>query len=113
MLCQNLSTALKGTDVAAGQKAYIDARPPYEQIEVLAACFEKADRDIDARPYAFERGEDDSEFRGFHRIEVLLFRDQNLVAAVPYAQGLIRSVRQLIRDLEQRPNFSARNISRE
>jgi len=81
--------------------------PPYEQIEVLAASFEQTDRDIDARPAAFDGGELNREFKGFHRIEGLLYRDENIDRAVPYARGLVRSVRTLRSDLNQGQNFNA------
>ncbi len=106
-LCQELLAVLRTNDLERAKLAYINARPPYEQIEVHAVSFEQTDRDIDARPYAFERGEDDPEFRGFHKIEALVFRDNNLRAALPFAERLIASSQQLIRDLQQRQNFNA------
>jgi iron uptake system component EfeO len=106
-LCQELLAVLRTNDLEKAKLAYINARPPYEQIEVHAISFEQTDRDIDARPYAFERGEDDPEFRGFHKIEALVFRDNNLRSAIPFAERLIRSSQQLIKDLQKRQNFSA------
>jgi iron uptake system component EfeO len=106
-LCQELLAVLRTNDLEKAKLAYINARPPYEQIEVHAISFEQTDRDIDARPYAFERGEDDPEFRGFHKIEALVFRDNNLRAAIPFAERLIGSSQQLIKDLQKRQNFSA------
>lgn len=82
-LCQELLAVLRTNDLEKAKLAYINARPPYEQIEVHAISFEQTDRDIDARPYAFERGEDDPEFRGFHKIEALVFRDNNLRRLFP------------------------------
>jgi iron uptake system component EfeO len=107
VLVEELQTALESGDVATAEAAYVKARPPYEQIEVFAASFEQEDTDIDARPYAFEDGETSSEFRGFHRIERLIFRDRNLDAAVPYAAQLADSVRSLIGKLNDFSNFSA------
>jgi len=106
-LCQELLAVLRTNDLEKAKLAYINARPPYEQIEVHAISFEQTDRDIDARPYAFERGEDDPEFRGFHKIEALVFRDNNLRSAIPFAERLIVSSQQLIKDLQKRQNFSA------
>jgi iron uptake system component EfeO len=106
-LCQELLAVLRTNDLEKAKLAYINARPPYEQIEVHAISFEQTDRDIDARPYAFERGEDDPEFRGFHKIEALVFRDNNLRSAIPFAERLIGSSQQLIKDLQKRQNFSA------
>jgi len=105
--CQELLAVLRSNDLEQAKLAYINARPAYEQIEVHAVSFEQTDKDIDARPYAFDRGEDDPEFRGFHKIEALIFRDTNLRSAIPFAQRLIVSSQQLIQDLQKRGNFSA------
>src|SRR5690606_20440099 len=89
------------------RRAYVESRPPYEEIETLAASFEESDRDIDARPYAFADGEQAEDFRGFHRIEVLLFGHEDVSAAVPYAAQLQQSVDRLERELQERARFSA------
>ena len=70
-----LISAIAPNDLAAAKNAYIESRPPYEQIEVLALNFEATDTNIDARPYAFNKGEEDEAFMDFHRIETLIFRD--------------------------------------
>jgi iron uptake system component EfeO len=106
-LVQTLLSVLQEGDLDAAKMAYIAARPPYERIEVLAGSFEQEDSDIDARPYAFDEGEASPEFVGFHRIEALLFRDGDVTAAVPYAEGLIASVESLIDQLNTPANFSA------
>ena len=61
-----LDAAIASGDLAAAKRAYIESRPPYEEIETTAGSFEDSDADIDARPYAFEGGETDPNFRGFH-----------------------------------------------
>jgi iron uptake system component EfeO len=106
-LAENLLSALKSGDVSKAKSAYVNARPPYEEIEVLAASFEKEDTDIDARPYAINGGETSTEFKGFHRIEALIYRDGDLDAAVPYGEQLVESVRSLIAELNKTENFSA------
>lgn len=106
-LVQALLEAIESGDVEAAQQAYVNARPPYEQIEVLALNFEQTDSDIDARPYSFDQGESSPEFIGFHRIEALIYRDEDLEAALPYAEGLVASVETLIEDLQQRQNFDS------
>jgi iron uptake system component EfeO len=106
-LVEALASAIASSDLEAAKQAYIDARPPYEQIEVLALNFEATDTNIDARPYAFDNGEEDEGFVGFHRIEGLLFRDGNVADAAPYAEGLIADVKQLMTDLETRENFDS------
>ena len=106
-LVEALAAAIKSGDLAAAQQAYIESRPPYEQIEVLALNFEDTDTDIDARPYAFDNGEADEAFKGFHRIEALIFRDEDLAASQPYADELVASVKTLMTNLEARENFDS------
>lgn len=106
-LVEALATSIESGDLAAAQQAYIESRPPYEQIEVLALNFEDTDTDIDARPYAFDDGELDEAFKGFHRIETLIFRDRDLAAARPYAKELVTSIKTLMTNLEARDNFDS------
>ena len=105
--CRRLEAAIRTGDLAAAQQAYIEARPPYEEIETLAYAFEEVDGDIDARPYAFDGGETDENFRGFHRIEVLLFGYEDVEAALPYAVRLNQSVAELKTQLAERERFDA------
>jgi iron uptake system component EfeO len=102
-----LVQAIKGKNLAQAQAAYIAARPQYEEIEVLAASFPETDADMDSRPYAYELGESDPGFIGIHKVEALLFRDQDLAAALPYAQKVLGISEQLLLDLNKRQNFSA------
>lgn len=106
-LVESLLAAIEAGDMQRARAAYVEARPPYEEIEVLAASFEQTDSDIDARPYAFDEGEASEDFKGFHRIEGLLYRDEDLEAALSYAEELMRSVEILQQDLRARENFDA------
>ena len=103
---QALQKAIESGNVQAAQRAYIEARPPYEEIETTAGCFEESDADIDARPYAFEGGETDPEFRGFHKIENLIFAEEDLEAAQPHAEMLVRSIAKLRGELNDPSRFS-------
>ncbi len=107
LLAENLLSALKSGDLSRAKSAYVNSRPPYEEIEVLAASFEQEDTDIDARPYAIDGGETSPAFKGFHRIEALIYRDGDLGAAVPYGEQLVESVKSLIAELSKPENFSA------
>ncbi|NJK57999.1 MAG: EfeM/EfeO family lipoprotein [Pleurocapsa sp. SU_5_0] len=106
-LVEALEAAIASGDLEAAKTTYVESRPPYEQIEVLALNFEASDRDIDARPYAFDHGELDKAFKGFHRIEALIYRDGDLKTALPYAQGLVASIKTLMTDLKARENFDS------
>lgn len=106
-LCRSLETAIESGDLATARRAYIESRPPYEEIETLAYAFEDTDQDIDARPYAFEAGETSEDFRGFHRIEVLLFGHDDVAAALPYAKRLSSSVGTLKQQLTELDRFDS------
>ncbi len=106
-LVEALRDAIAGGDLESAKAAYIASRPPYEEIEVLAANFPETDEEIDARPYAFDEGESSPDFKGFHKLENLLFRDDDLHSALPVANELIASIETLRPDLTIRDNFSA------
>lgn len=105
-LCKGLTAALRSGDLNAAKAAYATARPPYEEIEVHAGAFGEIDADVDARPYAFDGGEMNAEFRGFHRIETLIFRDEDIAAAVPYAEKLEQSMTALSKALNEPDRFT-------
>jgi iron uptake system component EfeO len=92
---QKLAAALRGSDLAAAQKAYIAARPFYEKIEPVAESFtvgtDSIDADIDAR----ENDVPAAEWQGFHRIEKGLFAAQSLDGLAPLGTGLVTNVRKL------------------
>lgn len=106
VLCRDLTAAIESGDFEAARQAYGAARPPYEEIEVHAGAFADIDADIDARPYAFDGGETSGDFKGFHRIEALLFRDRDLAGALPVAQELERSIAALSVALGEADRFS-------
>ncbi|MDG2029983.1 MAG: EfeM/EfeO family lipoprotein [Phycisphaerales bacterium] len=105
-LVKQLQKAIASGDVASAKVAYIESRPPYEEIETIAGSFMESDADIDARPYAFEGGEQDPEFRGFHKIENLIFAEEDLEAASPYADRLHQSIVRLRTELNDPMRFS-------
>lgn len=106
-LVEALRDAIGGGQLEEATDAYVDSRPPYEEIEVLAASFASTDEAIDARPYAFDDGESSADFRGFHLIEALLYREGDLASALPVAEELVESVLTLQNDLTIRTNFGA------
>ncbi len=105
-LAEALRAAIESGDLAAAKAAYVAVRPPYEEIEVLAASFPETDAAIDARPYAIDGGETSPDYVSVHRIEALLYRDGDLGAALPFAGGLVESARHLEQDLERRDAFN-------
>jgi iron uptake system component EfeO len=105
-LCKDLTAALKTGNFALAEAAYAASRPPYEEIEVHAGAFADIDTAIDARPYAFEGGEANDGFRGFHRVETLLFRDRDLATAAIASEDLENSVKALAQALSEPDRFS-------
>ncbi|KAI0562783.1 lipoprotein [Gracilaria domingensis] len=83
-----LRTTLKQRNMTTALRAYTEARPEYERIEVLAGDFPYLDANIDARPYAYVRGELDEEWKGFHAVERALYRDHDFDAAIHFADIL-------------------------
>jgi iron uptake system component EfeO len=106
-LCEKLHAAIKSGNLDEAKNAYLAARPPYEEIETHALCFEETDRDIDARPYVFGGGETDDEYRGFHKIEMYLFGEGEVATAEPYAATLVESIKTLKKDLSTPENFNS------
>ena len=51
VLCQALENAIKSGDLAAARRAYVESRPPYEEIETLAYAFEDTDRPEPSDPH--------------------------------------------------------------
>jgi iron uptake system component EfeO len=92
---QRLASTLHGSDLAAAQKAYIDARPFYEKIEPVAESFvigkDSVDADLDAR----EGDVPAAQWRGFHRIEKALFQQKTVRGLTAYGDRLVADVRRL------------------
>lgn len=81
-LADELMAALRTGDLEASKLAYSAARPPYEQIEVLAADFPGLDANIDQRPPTLARAELDDDWRGFHLVERKIFREADIDGAI-------------------------------
>jgi iron uptake system component EfeO len=92
---QAFVVAIKTNDLAKAQALYAPTRIHYERIEPVAELFSDLDKAIDARADDYEKKEDDPEFGGFHKIEKILFVDNNTAAAQQPADKLIRDVQEL------------------
>lgn len=102
-----LLEAIEAQNLALSQRAYFDARAPYEEIEVAAKVFPELHKRIDARAHHFRTGELDPDFRGFHRIETFLFSRQRTQPALKYAKYLLEDVEELQAALMDRDSFDA------
>lgn len=105
-----MKDAIESGDLQKAREMYEEARHEYEQIEVAAGCFEDEDTDIDARPYSFELGEEDAAFKGFHKIERALFRDNNMALAKAYAEEMVASTAELNEELNNMDNFNVNKL---
>ncbi|HEV7203382.1 MAG TPA: iron uptake system protein EfeO [Jatrophihabitans sp.] len=92
---ERLAATLRGTDLAAAQRAYIAARPYYERIEPVAESFvvgtDSIDVDLDAR----DGDVPPASWRGFHRIEKALFARQTLAGTRAYGTRLVADAQRL------------------
>ena len=90
-----LDAALHGRSLVAAQRAYIGARPFYEEIEPVAESFvagtDSLDADIDSRAGDVPA----TRWRGFHRIEKALFQQRTLAGLAGYGDRLVSDVRRL------------------
>jgi iron uptake system component EfeO len=92
---RRLNTALHGADLAAAQTAYMRARPFYEKIEPVAESFVVGKDSIDADLDAREGDVPAAKWRGFHRIEKVLFEQKSLHGLGAYGARLVADVRRL------------------
>jgi iron uptake system component EfeO len=92
---QSFVAAIEANDLAKAQALYAPTRIHYERIEPVAELFNDLDKAIDVRADDFEKKEDDLGFVGFHKIEKLLFVDNNTTAAQQVADKLIDDVKEL------------------
>jgi len=84
-----LAEALKAGKLADARAAYAPARQPYERIEPVAELFNDLDKSMDSRADDYEKKEADPAFRGFHRIELALFKDNTTQGMGPVADQLL------------------------
>jgi len=109
---QALATAVQNRDIDGAKRAYVVARAPYEEIEVLRADFRDLHLRIDGRPADFALGEVDPEFRGFHAVELALFGREDLNAATPLVRSLVADTLKLADILNAPTEHDAATIFR-
>jgi iron uptake system component EfeO len=105
------TAAVESGDLDAAKASYAAARVPWERIEPIAELFPDLDGAIDFREEDFEGGVDDPEFKGFHRIEKVLWADGTADGLAPLATELKANVAELktrIDALEIDPRVMAR-----
>ncbi len=90
-----LVAALKAGKLDEARAAYAPAHSHYERIEPVAELFNDLDKSMDSRADDYEKKEADPTFRGFHRIELALFRQNTTGGTGPVADQLLADARTL------------------
>jgi iron uptake system component EfeO len=114
-LVDNVETmlrAIENRDISAARTAYVRARAPYEEIEVLRAEFPELHLAIDGRPTDFAMGALDPAFRGFHAVELALFGRDDLDAATAPAKALYEDDQTLRGELRATSELDAATVFR-
>lgn len=89
---RDFTAAVQAGDVEKSQALYAPTRVYYERIEPIAELFADLDASIDAREDDYEKGVENPDFTGFHRLEYALFHDHSTEGMDKYAQGLMDDV---------------------
>jgi iron uptake system component EfeO len=84
---KTFTDAVRAGNVEAAKAAYAPSRQGWEAIEPIAGLVEEIDGKVDARVDDFE-GVDDPEFTGWHRIEYLLWEQNDAAGAASFADQL-------------------------
>ena len=92
---QDFTQAVESGDLARAQSLYAPTRVYYERIEPIAELFADLDASIDAREDDYEKGVEDPDFTGFHRLEYGLFAQRTTQGFAPYAKRLMADVNDL------------------
>lgn len=93
---QELEAAIADGSIEDAKAAYAKGRPYYERIEPLVALFPELDGAIDGREDDFPRGVEDPGWIGYHPIERMLWRDEEITRRTrELATGLVRDAKRL------------------
>ncbi|NJR31710.1 MAG: iron uptake system protein EfeO [Chamaesiphon sp. CSU_1_12] len=92
---KTFTDAVIAGDLAKSQKLYASTRMHWERAEPAAEAFSDLDGSMDQRADKFEQKEKDPKFTGWHRIEMLLFRDKTTKGAKEYATKLMKDTLEL------------------
>ncbi|GGF36663.1 imelysin family protein [Subtercola lobariae] len=88
----DLATSIQSGDRAAARRSWIAAHVTYETLGAAYGAFGNSDTAINGTPGAGMTAETDPDLTGFHRIESILWSDQQLSAAAPFAAQLVSDV---------------------
>lgn len=94
-------TAIKNDNVKLAKKKFASTRKYYERIEVIAELFSDLDTKIDAHENDYEKKDKDPNFRGFHRLEKVLFKYNTTRGIKKYAEYLYYDILTLQKRIEK------------
>ncbi|HKN96862.1 MAG TPA: iron uptake system protein EfeO [Pseudonocardiaceae bacterium] len=89
---QSFVDIIHGGDLSQAEVRYAAARVYYERVEPVAEIWGSLDLDIDGRLDDFDQP---SDFRGFHKLERMIFQQRTLSGASGYADQLLANVKEL------------------
>ncbi|MGH3436194.1 MAG: iron uptake system protein EfeO [Sciscionella sp.] len=89
---ETFAAAVKSGQLAKAKNLYASTRVHYERVEPVAEIWGSLDADIDARINDVAKP---WEFKGFHKLEQLMFQKHTLAGAGPVAGELLDNVRRL------------------
>ncbi|THT98666.1 hypothetical protein E9531_13920 [Lampropedia puyangensis] len=98
---KTLEEAITAGDLAQAQVQWLAARVPYKRMEAVVGRMADIDNRIDIQARYLAQGEDDPEFRGFHRLEKQLFGQRSLQGSAAVAEQLRLDAEQLQQRLKQ------------
>lgn len=84
-----LESSIRSGDRGAAEQAWISAHITYEQLGAAYGAFGDADTAINGTPAAGLASDTDPNLTGFHRIESILWSDQPVTSADPFAAQLV------------------------
>jgi iron uptake system component EfeO len=88
--------AILAGDLESAKSLYMPSRVQWERIEPIAELFPDSDAAMDARADDFEQAEEDPAFTGWHRLEYLMFEQNTLDGAEPFADQLVADIDTLV-----------------
>ncbi len=92
----DFTAAVQAGDREKAKALYADARAHYERIEPIAEALGDLDPRIDAR----QGDVPDAEWRGYHKIEQILWSTADIKTAAPFAKTLLDDVKLLRAQIE-------------
>lgn len=92
---KKLQSAILEGNLKDAKSAYVSALTHYDKIESFLKQFSSIDQLISASSSLYEKGEKDENFKGFHRIEIGLFKNNSTENLDKFAEELVTNISNL------------------